>query len=138
MAFFLTITLLVSALGLIVLLVLKRYEMKRGKLLLARIRPGAGGVAYRAVMFVESVLPALVVGGVQGLFLGVRALARRVMARTIVLFERVLHRMLAFMHDMTRPPSGGGPASAFLQEVAEHKRALQKRSSGKGAIFDDN
>ncbi len=94
MASFLTITLWVSAFGLILMLGLKRYEMKRGRLILASVRHGAGGITHRAVMFVESVLPALALRGVQGLIAGARSLARRTVARSIVLFERLLPRLL--------------------------------------------
>ncbi|HVV15294.1 MAG TPA: hypothetical protein VHD55_02775 [Candidatus Paceibacterota bacterium] len=138
MASFLTITLVVSASGLILMLALKCYEMRRGRLILASVRPKVGGAAHNAVMFIESVLPALFLRGARGLVAGARGLARRIVARSIVLFERLLHKMLVFMHDMTRPPQAGGPASAFLQEVAEHKRALQKRAPGKRMILDDN
>lgn len=138
MTFFLTITLLLSCAGLVVLLALKRYELTSGRLLMSGMRPKVGGVAHAGVMFVESVLPSLVVRWIQQLIVAARALAHKALARGILLFEHVLHRMLVSVRDMTtHAPSSGGPASAFLREVAEHKRTLQRRSSDKRAIFDE-
>lgn len=138
MASFLTITLLASAFLLALMLGLKRFEMRRGRVLFSGLRPRTGGLMHRGVVFVESALPALAVGLAHGAGHGLRSLARRAMAQTILLFEQFLHRLLALMHDMTRPPQAGGPASAFLQEVAQHKRALQKRAVSKRMILDDN
>lgn len=105
---------------------------------MAGIRPRIGAAAHAGVMFVESVLPALALRALGRMAGGIRTLARRALAQGIVLFEHTLHGMLAFVHNMTRPPQAGGPASAFLQEVAQHKRALQKRAPSKRVIVDDN
>lgn len=137
MAAFLTIALLVSSLGLVVMLVLKRYELRTGKLVLAAVRPKRGGVAHSGVAFIEHALPSLVARSLARFFLAARAAAKTLLARGILLFEHALQRLLVVVRDMTQPPQGGGPASAFLQEVADHKRKLLEEKLDKRAIFDD-
>ncbi len=137
MALFFSISLGVSATGLVLLLVLKRHELRTGRMFLARMRPQRGGVAHSGVMFVEHVLPSLVVSSIKQFFVATRLAARAALARGILLFEHVLQRMLLFVRDMTQPPQGGGPASAFLREVAEHKRKLLEQKLDKRAIFDE-
>ena len=137
MALFLTITLLVSSFGLVLLLALKRYELRTGHLFLAAVRPRAGGVAHAGVMFFEQALPSLMLRSLTRLVSGMRVAAKTTLARSILLFEHALQRMLLFVRDTTGPAQQGGPASAFLREVADHKRKLLEEKLDKRAIFDD-
>lgn len=138
MELFLITTLLVSCAGLVILLSLKRFEMRSGKLIMGSVRPKVGGVMHSGVVFVESVLPALFIRSAKRLLSGMNVWIQKTFARAIVFFEQTLRWMLDSIHEMTtKPRQGGGPASAFLREVAEHKRKLQKRSAHKRAILDE-
>lgn len=137
MIFFLTSTLLLSSLGIVSLLTLKRYETRTGHLVLAGVRPKVGGVLQTIVLFVEHILPALVRHTIASGWRALRDVLKRLLARGILLFELVLHRMLTYIHDVMQPPQGGGQASAFLREVAEHKRKLLQRSPEKRVILDE-
>ena len=127
MALFFTTTLGISIVGMVSLLALKRYELKSGKMFLQTIRPHLNRVFHRSLMFVERILPALVRHSIERLVVFLMRAAQRLIARTIVLAEYWLERVLDFLRMTTHIPHPSAPASAFLREVAEHKKSLIKR-----------
>ena len=137
MALFFTITLVLSSLGLVSLLVLKSYEMRTGRLFMGGLRPGLQRSLHGSVLFIEYILPGLARRGFGGVWAAARTVLKNAVARAILFFEGALERMLAFMRDLMQPPRGGGEASAFLREVAEHKKKLLEKPAGKRAIFDE-
>ncbi|HWB33861.1 MAG TPA: hypothetical protein VG753_00855 [Candidatus Paceibacterota bacterium] len=137
MTLFFTITLAVSLLGLILMLAVKRREMRTGRVIFARLRPKHGGLLHSVVYFFERTLPVTIKYLVFRASEGVGAIIKRTFARAILLFEYALEHMLVFIRDLTRPPQKGGPASPFLQEVADHKRELMKGSQEDHAIFEE-
>ncbi|HVV39036.1 MAG TPA: hypothetical protein VHD31_01795 [Candidatus Paceibacterota bacterium] len=137
MALFFTITLLISSLGLLSLLLLKSYEMRTGRLFMASMRPGVQRLMHATVLFVEYILPGLARRGVRGIWLSVEGVVKQALARAILFFENALENMLTFVRELMQPPRGGGQASQFLREVAEHKKKLLERPVAKRAIFDE-
>jgi hypothetical protein len=133
----LTVLLGISIVGLISLVVIKRWELSRGTVVMGRVRPAAGLVLGESLNFIEHHLPALVWRGLRRSFIVVRVLVQRLVAWTVIHIERWLERSLSFLRGATQLP-GDGEVSGFLREVAEHKKALQKSSKKKrNAIYEE-
>ena len=137
MVLFFTIVLYGSILGLASLLVLKHVELTTGKTLLTSVRPRMNGFFHTALFFVEYVLPALMVRAVRVLFSIVRTQAKVLLARSIAAFEHKLEHLLNVVREKTEAPRAGGQASAFLREVAEHKKTLLKRTKKDRTIVEE-
>ena len=136
MAWFFSLTLAISVVGLVGLLWLKHHEMKTGRFVLGGMRPWVGRFFHRGLVFVERGVP-----GVAGTLLSrvVRAgktHSQQILARAIVLFEHTLESTLYLVRQKSQVPSPGA-ASPFLREVAAHKQKLLRRSSKNRAIFDE-
>jgi hypothetical protein len=134
---FFSITLAVSVVGLLSILLLKRYELSTGKMVLGKARPKVSRVSHDVVLTVEYILPSLVVRIIKRSIELVKDWLKQVVARAIFLFERMLEVLLHTVREKTRPPRGAGEASAFLREVADHKRELLKRSRDERFIADE-
>lgn len=122
---FLTTTLVVSTLGMIALLGIKRYELATGRVLAASVRPGLRAFFRRGLFWLERVLPSLAAHELRRGWSVVRAALRAGMARVLLAAERELERGLVALRRVTaQAPQAPGEASAFLREVAEHKKKL--------------
>jgi len=133
----LTVTLGVSIVGLLSLLVIKRREMKTGRVMFARIRPRMRRFFHTILVVVEHVIPGLVKHVVYGVLRFMRGGVQRLIARAILLFEFTLERVLHRVRSTSTAPQGSGEVSNFLREVAAHKRALLKRAPSKRTIFEE-
>ena len=137
MAAFFSLTLAVSIVGLVLLLVLKHYEMTTGHRMLGGLRPRLDRFFHHTLMFVERGAP----GALRTLLLrlgrAVRRGAQQVLARAILLFEYNLERILHVVRQKSQAPPSEGGASHFLQEVAAHKQKLLRRSPKNRAIFEE-
>ena len=134
---FFTITLCLSSLGLILLLSIKRYEMQTGHVIFQRVRPSLNRMLHNIVLFIQHILPLIARRGVASAFRYLRALLSSSLARLTLYTEVTLRRMLTTMQETMQPRRGGGSASTFLQEVAEHKSRLLKDPAEKRAIFEE-
>ncbi|HEY4502182.1 MAG TPA: hypothetical protein VJJ20_03920 [Candidatus Paceibacterota bacterium] len=138
MVTFFTVTLLISIAGMISLLVLKRYELNSGRVLLGRARPAVGNFFHRKMMWLEYVLPGLVRVGVRRLYTTVRRVLHVWLAWVVVRVEQGLERALSHVRHKTEPPARDGQGtSAFLREVAEHKKKLQDENPDRGTIIEE-
>ena len=127
MILFLTATLLISIAGMSALLTLKYFETTTGRVVLGAARPGVGAFFHRTLVWIEQDFPArlsLIVS--RGVVFGKKFLHYGI-ARSILAAERALEWVLGLLRYTTAPTAGMGEASAFLREVAEHKRKLLKR-----------
>jgi hypothetical protein len=124
---FLTATLIISTLGMLSILWLKRYELRTGNVVFAGVRPSMRSFFRRGLFWVERVLPNLVEHEVRrGWVLG-RATLRTGIARALLLIEQWLERGLASLRRATtHAPHTQRDASPFLREVVEHKKKLQE------------
>ncbi len=136
MVIFFIILLAVSLIGLFGLIVLRRYELNTGRVIFANVRPTVGAWLGFALHFTERVAPALVRHFAMRLYRRGRELARRTLAFVLVHTERWLEQTLHGLRQSTAK-EGGGEASAFLREVAEHKKQLQEKTTEKGAIYEE-
>jgi hypothetical protein len=124
MVLFFTVLLVISIVGLVSLLVIKRWELRTGNLLLAGARPHVSVASQNVLVWFERVLPHLMVLLVRrGVHL-TRVLAHRGAAHSLVWAEHTLERVLGALRGMTEQPRSNKEASAFLREIAEHKRQL--------------
>lgn len=136
--FFITL-LAVSVVGLAGLIGLKRWELTTGRVFLGGLRPAAGELLSRGLHFVEAKAPALVRRGARELLQQGSVLAHRTVAWVVLVAERLLERVLHLLRGATRP-GDASQASAFLREVAEHKKSLIKkasRSKKRNVIYDE-
>jgi hypothetical protein len=119
---FFTITLLLSCAGMIMLLALKRYELRTNRMLFAQVRPALGGFFSGALVWVERVLPALAAKQARRAYARARAAVRAAVAHGAIIADHLLERALHALRRGTLSPRG--EASPFLREVAEHKKKL--------------
>lgn len=124
---FLTTLLSVSIVGMVLLLVLKHYELRTGRLFLGSLRPIINRVFFHMLHFVEEHLPALMRANIERVFRFTVGAAHRFVAQVLLYVEYWLQRALDLLHLTTHIPHTTTPASAFLREVAAHKKNLLKR-----------
>lgn len=137
MALFFTSTLLVSIVALVLLLLLKRYEMRTGHVFIADARPFIERLARKILEWFEYTLPSMVRMFARQAGMLAREVATTGAARGVLAFERWLERVLQRVRTATtRTPEGGGQVSSFLREVAEHKRKLQRKPRTKRHVVE--
>lgn len=137
MVLFLTAVLGVSALGLVVLLTVKRWELTTGRVLFSEVRPVAGRFLGLGLAFVERRAPALLKQFAWSAYRRLRTALNILVAWTVLRVEHLLERVLQLLRHTTHPQAGG-EASAFLREVAQHKKSLIQRSGKKpNAIYEE-
>jgi hypothetical protein len=135
MVIFFATLLAISILGLTGLLGVRRYEVTTGRVIFANVRPAVGHWLGLMLHFVERVAPATVRFLALKLYRRGSELAHLGTAWSVLYAERLLEQTLRVLRHSTSH-EGGGEASAFLREVAEHKEQL-KKSSGQGAIYEE-
>ena len=138
MAAFFSVTLAISIVGLVLLLVVKRYEMTTGHVVMAGLRPRLDRFFHRALVLLERGVPAALYALVGRVLGAMRTRTKHALARAILLFEYYLERTLHIVRQKSQARShGDGASSQFLQEVAAHKQKLLRRSPKNRAIFED-
>ncbi len=138
MVIFLTALLCLSALGLITLITAKHWELTTGRVLFSEVRPAAGHLLGAGLHFVERRAPVVLKSLAGRLYAEARTGLRIALAWAVLRAEAALERVLNTLRHTTHP-HGEGEASAFLREVAEHKKSLQERASPKtpNAIYEE-
>lgn len=130
-------SLCVSAILLLLLVSVKRYEMNTGRVVFLGMRKVVYRMLHPVVLFVQYLLPFLAKRSLSLTAQAVRVGLSRTLARAVLYLEMLLARMLTGIQNMMQPKRGGGQASSFLQEVADHKRKLLKDPAEKHAIFEE-
>lgn len=128
MVLFLTTLLGLSIVGMAAMLFLKRYELTTGRMVLSGVRPVVGTFLSRGLLWIEKILPVLVRSQLSRAVQALRDLVQRLIAQSILMFEHALERLLHTVREKTAPAREPGEASAFLREVADHKKKLLHRS----------
>lgn len=129
MALFVASTLSLSIIGMAAIIGLKRYELRTGKVLFASVRPRVSQYVHRGVVFFTRTLPMFIVWGSVRVYRWFRLSTRHLLAVSLLWLEHHLERMLHFLRDSAAPKDATVTPSAFLQEVAEHKKTLARRKS---------
>lgn len=135
--FFITL-LCVSIVGIAAVLSVKQWETSHRKLVLGRVRSKAGEALGVGLNFVEKRAPAIVRTKTSRGYAAALVLLHKGVAWTVLFAERMLEKTLHTLRHTTAA-RGEGEASAFLREVAEHKKLLQDSSSDKkpNAIYEE-
>ena len=137
MVLFLIIILYVSMAGIGAILYTKHWETAHNKLMMSRARTKAGEALGAGLNLVEKRAPELVRGAALRGYAAARLLLHKGVAWSVLQVERMLEKTLHTLRHTTQPRSEG-EASAFLREVAEHKKMLQESSSKeKNAIYEE-
>jgi hypothetical protein len=127
MVFFFIIALAVSLVGMVSMISIKRYELTTGKVVFSGLRPVVGMILSNTLVWLQKILPTLVrdwcVRGARAL----QTLTHRLVAQSVLAFEYVLETVLHTVREKTAPQRQVGEASAFLREVADHKKKLLGR-----------
>lgn len=131
-----TVALIVSIVGMLTLLMMKRYEMNTGRIFLASSRPAIGGFFHHKLVWIEYVLPGLVRVGAKRTYIFVRRVVRVWTIRLAIKLETALEQALSRVRHTTLP-ARRGQSSAFLREVAEHKKRLQKELPEERIVIED-
>lgn len=133
---FLTTLLIISIMGLVGLIAIKRWELSHDRLVMSGVRPVAGHYLGSALTFIEEGLPMFVRRSLRVAYAIVRSLTHRLVAWTMLHTERWLEKTLRALRGATqaRPE---GEASEFLREVAAHKRSLLRKSAKTRAIYEE-
>jgi hypothetical protein len=119
------------------LLALKRYELNSGRVLLGSARPAVGNFFHRGLSWFEYVLPGLVRVGARTLYATARRVLHAWAARIVVKAEQVLEQALRRVRRTTVVPGQGRETSAFLRQVAEHKKKLQDDNPDRGTVLEE-
>jgi hypothetical protein len=120
----------------VLLLVLKRFELKSGRVIGGSLRPKVGEAAHNVLTWVEYRAPALAESVTRRTYRYVRSHLHRATAVGIVVAERGLERMLRGLRQNTGVTDTNKNASEFLREVAAHKKQIVK-SAKKRAIYEE-
>ncbi len=126
---FLISTLGLSIVAVVALLILKRYEMTTGRVVLGQARPKIGAFFATGLLWIERVFPALFAQAARRSVAYIKKIIHEGVARGILAVERALEWVLKTLHYTTHPTSEGrtGEVSTFLREVAEYKKKLIKQ-----------
>jgi hypothetical protein len=139
MLLFLTLILVLSSLAMAALLYVKHWELTTGRLMFAPIRPYVSRIAARVLAVFEHHVPNASARAVRYSVRWTRTRFRDALARMLLTVEHSLEVMLDNLkHGLTSPRGMGGQASsAFLREVAEHKRKLTRVTRIRRQPVDD-
>lgn len=137
MVVFFIITLGLSIVGMLALLGFKRYELASGRVFFSAVRPRVVSSLERGVRLVGETLPARAreLARVEGAKLRTRL--HVLFARAVLFIEHMLERILHVVRENTEPERVVGEASAFLREVANHKKKLQRHSPARREIKEE-
>src|SRR3989344_3915184 len=137
MVVLLTALLCISLAGLACVLYAKHWEQTNGKLMMSRVRPKGGEVLGVGLNFIEHRAPALLRETALRGYAAARTLVHRTVAWAVLQVEQMLEKTLHTLRHTTAALSEG-EASAFLREVAEHKKSLiEKSGEKKNAIYEE-
>ncbi len=124
MVFYLIVLLAVSIVGMLVLIVVKRYELTTGNLILANSRPKLAKFSNRMVFLFGTAVPLYLRWQLGRLYRASTGWIHRAVARGVVNVERWLEGVLKNVREKTAPNRQPGEASAFLREVGEYKKKI--------------
>ena len=124
MVLFFTATLGFSMLAMILLLVVKRYELVSGRVVFAGARPGLNSFFETISRWTHGTLPSLLRQYIERLVRFVLTKLQLLLAQVILMLEHGLERILHAVRERTGDQYVDREPSAFLREVADHKKNL--------------
>lgn len=124
MVLFFTAMLGVSLSAMMILLLLKRYELVSGRMMFSSARPGMNVFFEKVSQWGRKILPTLVRQYVERLAQLALTKLQLALAQIIVAFEHSLEKVLSAVREKTEPVHLDREPSVFLREVADHKKNL--------------
>ncbi|MDO8548165.1 MAG: hypothetical protein Q7R71_00635 [bacterium] len=124
MVLFFTATLGVSVIAMILLLAVKRFELVSGRMVFAGTRPKLSAFFERLSLWSQKILPALARQHIERLGRAAVIKLQVTIAHSVVTFEHTLERVLHTVREKTGGISVNREPSAFLREIADHKKNL--------------
>ena len=124
MTYFFISVLILSISGMLLMLLIKRWELATGKVVFARARPRVARAVHTSAFVAGTVAPLVARHWGEYTLELAKLLLHRAVAWTVLHTEHVLERVLYVIKHSTTPKRRG-EASEFLREVAEHKKHLQ-------------
>lgn len=137
MVLFFEIMLAISILGITALLVLKRYELRTGRKVFRGLRPFLDRFFHRTLVWIEYIIPDFIEVGGRRVAYAFGRFVRRITIRTMRRAEHLLETLLSRVREQTQPPQSTKGASAFLQEVADHKRSVMNGKENPHRIVEE-
>lgn len=137
MVMFFTATLVASIVGLCALVGLKHWELATGRVALRGARPAVGAALSAALHWVERIAPGMLRRYARRAWAAARVLFLRYTAWGVLWTEKHLERLLQGLRHSTSVSHSPAEASAFLVEVAKHKKKLLKRPKEDRAIHEE-
>jgi hypothetical protein len=131
MVLFFCTTLSISIVGLVLLLWVKRWELRTGRVVFAGVRPHVAELSHSTLVWFERVLPHLAQVYARRTARAAEDMLHHGAARGLLAAEHGLERVLQSLRGVTEQPRANREASVFLREVAEHKRKLLHRKKAK-------
>jgi hypothetical protein len=130
MVLFFTSTLCLSVLAMVALLAVKRYELVSGRVLFSGVRPAVNSFFGQVSQWGQKILPELLRHYMERAAQFVLKKTQLGVAQIIVTFEHALESVLSAVRERTEDLHPSREPSAFLREVADHKKNLlyKKRS----------
>ena len=124
MVLFFISTLGFSVFAMVALLAVKRYELASGRMMLAGVRPKTSAFFQTISQWGQKILPALARHYVERATRLVVTNVQLALAQSIVKFEHALESVLNAVRERTDHAHPDREPSAFLREVADHKKNL--------------
>ncbi len=135
MVTFFTMTLVISILALGALLVLKQIEVATGSVILAGVRPQVNRFFKTCLVLAGRVIPGLAQEGGAHVLTRMRTAAQVALAHVALRVETFLHNSLHMLRTKLHPEQKRGEASAFLKQVGEYKKQLEKKEGEDSALY---
>lgn len=127
MIWFFIAVLAVSIVGMLSMLFIKRWELRTGRLLFAPARPRVSQAVEKSAFVAGTVAPLVARHWWEYALEWLKLFVHRAIAFVVLVVEKNLERVLRHIKHTTDPRKLGGEASAFLREVAEHKKQIQNQ-----------
>lgn len=137
MVLFFISTLGLSVAAMAALLALKHYELASGKVVFAGMRPAMSAFSKKTLHWGQQILPALAQELIEKAWKFVLTQTHRAVAYSAIIFERALERVLRSVREWTESTHPSQEPSAFLREVADHKKNLLYKKGLKKNVLKD-
>ena len=131
MVLFFIVTLVFSLCAMILLLAVKRYELSTGRVVFASLRPSTSSFFEKLSRWGRKILPSLARSYIERAMNSALTKIQLWLAKTILALEHVLERVLHAVRERTGEMNIDREPSAFLREVADHKKNLSYKKDVK-------
>ncbi len=134
MVFFFVTTFILAIIGMVAILSVRHWELETGNVCLTNVRPQMSRALRFVSLWCGHILPTLIRIYSRRAWRAISVSAHHTAARVAIKLEQLLEHTLHMVRRTTEIPRGSGEVSAFLREVAEHKKKLLRYRDKKSTI----